>query len=210
MTKEARQIAIIGGGIAGLTAAYDLTKDGPTGRRPHVTIYEAGPELGGLAAGFRGRPEWDWPLEHFYHHLFTNDDAIFELTNELELGESLKVYKPTTVMHTQGQNYAFDSPLRLLQYPHLSMVDKLRMGVVLAYLRYHPRPPWQSFDHKLADDWLRRTMGRGYESTWRPMLQGKFGDHYQQVNLAWFWARIYKRTPKLGYYDGGFQAFVDA
>ena len=53
-------------------------------------------------------------------------------------------------------------------------------------------------------------MGRsGYETVWQPMLQGKFGDHFAEVNLAWFWARIYKRTPKLGYYQGGFQAFVD-
>jgi protoporphyrinogen oxidase len=42
------------------------------------------------------------------------------------------------------------------------------------------------------------------------MLEGKFGPHYREVNLAWFWARIYKRTPRLGYYRGGFQAFVDA
>ena len=56
----------------------------------------------------------------------------------------------------------------------------------------------------------RDKMGRtGYAVTWQPMLQGKFGNHYDQVNLAWFWARIYKRTPKLGYYRGGFQAFVD-
>jgi len=42
------------------------------------------------------------------------------------------------------------------------------------------------------------------------MLEGKFSDHYQEVNLAWFWARIVKRSPRLGYYKGGFQAFVDA
>jgi protoporphyrinogen oxidase len=29
------------------------------------------------------------------------------------------------------------------------------------------------------------------------------------VNLAWFWARVYKRTQQLGYYRGGFQTFVD-
>ena len=51
---------------------------------------------------------------------------------------------------------------------------------------------------------------RGYDMLWRPMLEGKFSDHYQEVNLAWFWARIVKRSPRLGYYKGGFQAFVDA
>jgi protoporphyrinogen oxidase len=28
--------------------------------------------------------------------------------------------------------------------------------------------------------------------------------------MAWFWARIHKRSSKLGYFQGGFQAFVDA
>lgn len=53
-------------------------------------------------------------------------------------------------------------------------------------------------------------MGRtAYQTLWQPMLQGKFGAHYADVNLAWFWARMVKRTQRLGYYRGGFQAFVD-
>ncbi len=202
------RIAIVGGGLAGLTAAYDLLRS-PT-RPITVTIYEAGAQLGGLAAGFKGRASWDWPLEHFYHHLFTNDDAILGLTRELGLAEHLEVHRPTTVIHYQGQNYPFDSPLRLLLFSKLSLVDRVRMGMVLAYLKYHPRPPWQQFDKLLADQWLRRWIGKtGYEVIWQPMLQGKFGAHYDEVNLAWFWARIYKRTPKLVYYAGGFQVLID-
>jgi protoporphyrinogen oxidase len=41
-------------------------------------------------------------------------------------------------------------------------------------------------------------------------LVGKFGDYYQDVNMAWMWARLHKRTPHLGYFVGGFQAFADA
>jgi len=202
------RIAIVGGGLAGLTAAYDLLR---TSAHPvAVTIYEAGAQLGGLAAGFKGHATWDWPLEHFYHHLFTNDDAILSLTRELGLADRLQIHRPTTVIHYQGRNYPFDSPLRLLLFSELSLVDRLRMGMVLAYLKYHPRPPWQQFDKLLADQWLRRWLGKtGYEVIWQPMLQGKFGAHYNEVNLAWFWARIYKRTPKLVYYAGGFQVLVD-
>lgn len=197
---------MIGGGIAGLTAAYDLTR-GPNPAA--VTVFEAGAELGGLAAGFRGRPSWEWPLEHFYHHLFTNDDAIIGLTRELGLEPLLETYRPTTVLHTHGENHPFDTPLRLLQFPYLSLVQKLRMGAVLAFLKYWPFPPWRRFDRVLADAWLARWIGRsGYEAVWGPMLDGKFGPYAQQVNLAWFWARIYKRTSHLAYYRGGFQAFV--
>ncbi len=201
------QIAVIGGGIAGLTAAYHLARSG----RCQVTVYEAAEELGGLAAGFRGRPTWDWPLEKFYHHLFTNDRAILDLVAELGIRHRVTVHRPTTVMHYRGANYPFDSPLRVLRFPHLPLVDKLRMGLVLAYLRYHPRPPWQRFDRMVAHQWLERWMGpRAYRTLWQPMLEGKFGPHYREVNLAWFWARIYKRTPRLAYFQGGFQTFIDA
>ncbi len=200
------RIAIIGGGIAGLTAAYELAGAG----RTRVHLFENGPELGGLASGFKGRESWDWPLEKFYHHLFTNDDAILRLTEEIGAADLLEIHRPSTVMHFQGANYPLDSPARLLRFPHLSLPQKLRMGVVLAYLKYHPRPPWRAFDGLLADQWLARRMGEtAYGKLWRPMLEGKFGPHFRAVNLAWFWARVYKRTPRLGYYRGGFQAFAD-
>ena len=191
------RVAVIGGGIAGLTAAYDLTRH--YRNAVDVTVYEGGAALGGLAAGFRGRPTWEWPLEHFYHHLFTNDDAIIGLTKELGLEPMLQVYRPTTVMHVKGRNYPFDSPLRLLQFPLLPLFAKLRMGAVLAFLKLLPGPWWKLYDRIEADAWLARWMGEsGYDAVWRPMLQGKFGPYYEQVNLAWFWARIYKRTPRLG------------
>jgi protoporphyrinogen oxidase len=44
---------------------------------------------------------------------------------------------------------------------------------------------------------------------WEPMLQGKFGPYYKDVNMAWMWARFHARTSRLGTYEGGFQAFVD-
>jgi protoporphyrinogen oxidase len=42
------------------------------------------------------------------------------------------------------------------------------------------------------------------------MLISKFGEKfYRDVNMAWFWARLHKRTPRLGYFVGGFQGFAD-
>lgn len=205
------RIAVIGGGLAGLSAAYDLAQT-PVNKPPDVQIhvYEAKPTLGGLAVGFKGRPEWDWSLEHFYHHIFTNDDAILDLTKELGMSDQVDILSPVTSMFFEGKNYAFDSPFRLLAFPHLPLIDKLRMGFVIAYLRYHPKPPWESFDKQLADQWLERWMGdRSYAKLWQPMLEGKFDTFYNRVNLAWFWARIYKRTKDLGYYKGGFQTFTD-
>jgi protoporphyrinogen oxidase len=51
---------------------------------------------------------------------------------------------------------------------------------------------------------------RTYQTLWEPLLVGKFGPHYEEVNAAWFWARVKARTPRLGTFEGGFQAFLDA
>jgi len=57
---------------------------------------------------------------------------------------------------------------------------------------------------------MRKWAGdRVYEAMWEPMLKGKFGPHYKDVNMAWMWARIHARTSRLGTYEGGFQAFAD-
>ncbi|MCB9122253.1 MAG: NAD(P)/FAD-dependent oxidoreductase [Caldilineaceae bacterium] len=204
-----QRVAIIGGGVAGLTAAYDLTRPAMQGRFA-VTLFESAANLGGLAAGFKGRPEWEWPLEHYYHHLFLSDRAMLGLLDEIGFAHALKSYRPNTAIHTQGKNYPLDSVTRVLRFPLIPFVDRVRMGMVIGYLRYHPAKPWRDFDKILADEWLRAKMGsKAYEAAWEFQLQGKFGAYYKQVNLAWFWARVYARTPKLAYFDGGFQAFVD-
>jgi protoporphyrinogen oxidase len=204
-----KRVAVVGGGVTGLTAAFDLTAPAAAGAMS-VTVLEGAPYLGGLAAGFKGRPEWEWPLEHFYHHLFLSDRTMLALLDEIGFGHALKSYRPTTAIHTQGKNYPLDSVGRVLGFPLIPLIDRIRMGMVVGYLRYHPARPWRDFDKIEADAWLRRAMGRkAYEAAWEFQLQGKFGDHYQEVNLAWFWARIFARTPKLAYFDGGFQSFVD-
>jgi protoporphyrinogen oxidase len=50
---------------------------------------------------------------------------------------------------------------------------------------------------------------RVYEQMWKPLLIGKFGPYYKDVNMAWMWARIKARTTRLGTFEGGFQRFAD-
>lgn len=196
------RILVIGAGVAGLSAAYDLARLGY-----QVTVWEGAPYPGGLAAGFKAG-HWDWPLEKFYHHLFQSDRAIIHLAQEIGIGGDIFFRRPITSIWFRGRAYPFDSPLRVLLFPHLSLMDKLRMGLVIAYLRFSRR--WQRFERVTAHAWLSRAMGeRAYRALWEPLLVGKFGDHYRDVNLAWFWARIHKRSPALGYFRGGFQHFAD-
>jgi len=201
--RQLMKIAIIGAGIAGLSAAYDLVNAGH-----QVTIFESSAQAGGLAAGFKA-DGWSWPLEHFYHHWFSNDDDILGLMEELGVRQKAFFPRPTTSFYVNGNIYPFDTPLRVLMYPELSFVHKVRLGLVTLYLRFTKN--WQALEQETAHTWLQRMIGaEAYHRLWEPMLIGKFGDHYQEVNMAWFWARIYKRTPRLGYFEGGFQGFIDA
>jgi protoporphyrinogen oxidase len=211
-------IAIIGAGITGLTAAYDLARGGHS-----VTVYEARPYPGGLAAGFRD-DRWEWHLEHFYHHWFASDEDLIELIGELSARDRLFFRRPTTTLFYRGQLFPLDSPVpwlrlvpfpplhravRVLQFTPLPFLDRLRAGLVGAYLTLIR--DWCPLEGVSAHDWMSRTVGRrAYEVLWRPLLVSKFGEeHYREVNMAWMWARLHKRTASLGYFEGGFQAFID-
>ncbi len=197
------KIAIIGAGVAGLAAAYDLVGAGHA-----VTIYEAAAVPGGLAAGFKSE-RWAWHLEHFYHHWFQSDHDVLGLIDEIGQGDKVFFPRPVTSLYVDGQIYPFDSPLRMLLFPKLSLIPKLRFGLVGLYLRLTKN--WPALESETAHDWLIRTMGQtAYKILWEPLLVGKFGDYYKEVNMAWFWARVHKRSPRLGYFEGGFQAFIDA
>jgi protoporphyrinogen oxidase len=200
MTRH--HVIIVGAGIAGLSAAYDLLEVGH-----RVTLLEAADHTGGLAAGFRDE-RWEWPLEKFYHHLFTSDKAIIALVKELGIADHLFFPRPiTSVMHN-GAIVPFDSPMAWIRYPGFNLLDVARFGFVSAYLRF--TNPWRRLEQETADTWMSRWYGEKiHAQTWRPLLIGKFGPYYQHANMAWMWARLKVRSPRLGYFQGGFQFFVD-
>lgn len=196
------KVAIVGAGIAGLAAAHDLNNAGH-----EVTIFEAANYVGGLAAGFK-ESQWDWSVEHYYHHWFAYDRDVLGLINELGLQQKVIFKRPLTVVFYQERFYPLDSPLAALTFPGFTLMDKARFGLVTAYLRY--LAPWEPLEQYTAEEWIRRYYGsRLYNIFFEPLLISKFGPYYKDVNMAWFWARFKARSPRLGTYVGGFQAFAD-
>jgi protoporphyrinogen oxidase len=92
-----------------------------------VTLYEAADHAGGLASGFRDEA-WEWPLEKFYHHIFTSDKAIIQLVAELGMAEALFFPRPTTSVMYEGKIVPFDSPLRWITFPGFNLLDVARFG----------------------------------------------------------------------------------
>jgi protoporphyrinogen oxidase len=199
-----KKIAIIGAGIGGMAAAYDLARAGHS-----VSIFESSDHVGGLASGFK-EPHWDWWVEKYYHHWFASDRHILGLIDELGWRDQVIFPRPYTVMYYKDKFYPFDSIPAALMFPGLGWgIDKIRFGLVGLYLRLTNN--WRTLENVTVDAWMRKWAGdRVYELMWEPLLIGKFGERYaQQVNMAWMWARLKARTTRLGTFQGGFQAFAD-
>ena len=75
-------VAVVGAGLAGLTAALRITESGH-----RVKVFERYPRPGGLARVMEVEGE---PLEAFYHHLFTSDTAYISLAEELGVADLIE------------------------------------------------------------------------------------------------------------------------
>lgn len=197
------RVGIIGAGAAGLAAAWDFARAGHA-----VTVYEADARVGGLASGFRD-DRWDWTMEKFYHHWFETDSEILALAQELGLRDQIIFPRPKTSYWIGGKIYRSEMNASMLGLP-LSVIALLRLGLVGVYLKFITRD-WRSLEKYTADTWMRRWMGdEAYSKLWQPLLIGKFSERYREVNMAWLWARVKTRSLRLGIFQGGFQAFLEA
>jgi protoporphyrinogen oxidase len=211
MNDRAASIAIIGGGVTGLIAAYRLLQHGH-----RVQIFEAGPSVGGLVRTFD--PGGD-RLECFYHHLFTGDGAAIRMLDELDLLKTIR-WRPSRVgIYYNGRIYPFTSTLDLMKFtPLLGIRDRIRFGLLALSLRR--RREAGQFDDITAIEWLRHNAGqRALDVVWEPLLRGKFGEMADQVSMTWLWNRVSQRfssrgilsqTEVLGYQIGSFSVWIEA
>ena len=188
------RVGVIGGGAAGLAAAFELLRQGH-----EVEVFERAPFLGGQASTFDvggGR------LERGYHHLFTSDTDMVWLIHELGLGEKLAWIPSKVGMYHSGRIWPFTTPTDLLKFSAISLADRMRLGFVTLALRR--RRSWRSLENVTAAEWLPKWAGkRAYEAVWEPLLRGKFGRYYDQIGMTWFWGKIALRLASRGKSLGG-------
>jgi protoporphyrinogen oxidase len=207
---EKQHFGIVGGGIAGLTAALRLAQAGH-----RVTLWERGPRFGGQAAAF---PVEGNDLEYFYHHLFQSDREIVALIEELGIGDHL-LWLPSNVGYfADGNIYPLNGAKDLLKLGIIPFHDRLRLGLVTAYLQ--KVKSWKKYEKITAEHWLKRALGkRAYEKTLGAQLDAKFGKFQSDVAMVWFWGKIWLRTTsrkspldqeKLGYIRGSFNVLIEA
>lgn len=204
-----RSVVVVGGGFCGLSAAYDLAKQGVK-----VTLLEADPEVGGLAGCFDAGGT---RLEKFYHHWFTSDLEIIALIEELGQQDRV-VYRPSnTGMYFANEIYRLSSPLDLLRFAPLPVLDRIRLGVLA--LRARRVKDWRALESRSAAEWLRSMGGeRVFEVVWDPLLRGKFGAVAEEISAVWMWNKLKLRgssrssdgSERLAYYRGGFAALAES
>ncbi|HRB04518.1 MAG TPA: FAD-dependent oxidoreductase, partial [Ilumatobacteraceae bacterium] len=121
-TPEAQRWGVVGAGVLGMSLALRLAREGH-----HVTLFEAGDVLGGLAGPWQvGDVTWD----RHYHVTLLSDQrtrAMYEAVGitdaELHWVETKTgYYGPDRIMRSVSNAVEF------LKLPGLSPLDKVRLG----------------------------------------------------------------------------------
>ena len=202
-------ISIIGGGITGLSVAYYLSKEGFD-----VTVYESSYFFGGQASSIKID---NYFIERGYHHIFRNDFEIINLIDELGLNESLEWHISSVGMYSDKSLYKFSTPLDLLKYKPISLINRIRLGLISLYLQR--RKNWKNYESISANNWILKYAGKEiYNKVWGPLLKAKFGLYHEVVAMPWFWSKMKTRFASrnkkgdeiLGYLKYSFEELINS
>ena len=211
------RVGIVGGGILGVTLGYFLSQSGA-----HVDIYEAGPDIGGLAGPMKLSDGTE--VDRFYHAILSSDRHLRELCAELGLADQMR-FKQTRMgfyvadgEECGGRIYSMNSSVELLRFPLLTWVDRFRLGLTVLAAQLNRNPA--ALDEISVEDWLIRYGGRhAYEALWRPMLKAKFDGGFDQVPATWIWSRLVRmkstrsgvdQKEEAGHITGGYNRHLHA
>lgn len=203
------QVTVVGAGFSGLSAAYELAKNGVK-----VTVLEAESQVGGLAAAFEVGGE---KLDRFYHHWFVNDLDVMQLIDELGLKNRLRIIPTNTGVYVGKGFYKLSTPWDVLTFTPLSFLDRIRLGILV--LKVRNTKDWMQLEGKTAHQWLLHVAGENvYRVVWQPLLIGKFGPYAEQISAVWFWNKLKLRggsrgkggEERLAYLNGGFVGLAES
>jgi protoporphyrinogen oxidase len=200
-----KKVAIIGGGISGLASGFRVAQLGH-----EVTLIEGEDFLGGLGTTF---PYRGGHLERFYHCILPEDDALIRLIHEVGLGHELLWRGTDMGFMYRRKVYPMNTPMDLLTFAPLSIVDRFRMGLMGIRARTHGLSP--QLDDVPVAEWIKGQVGeRAFQILWRPLLEAKIGDQYPGIPALWLSSRMArekntKREVK-GCLTRGYRSLIDA
>ncbi|HMM66315.1 MAG TPA: NAD(P)/FAD-dependent oxidoreductase [Dokdonella sp.] len=203
-------VIVVGAGFTGLTAALELARAGKK-----VLVLEADSAPGGLAGSFEFRD--GVRIEKFYHHWFNNDEYVPELVHELGLDSEIVTHPSRTGMYFNGRQWRLSTPLDLLRFKPLSLLNRIRLGLLVFQVRRVK--DWRTIEHLSIREWLEPLCGNEvFRIVWEPLIRSKFSIYADQVNAVWFWKKLVLRGStrdkrggeELVYFRGGFGRLAEA
>lgn len=180
-TPTQQRVAIVGGGIMGVTLAYRLAQKGLK-----VTIYERGDNLGGLV----GYMDYDGlRIDLFYHTILSSDMQMQALIKESGVENKLHFTETKQGFYDSGKLYPFNTPVDLMTYPPLNIFQRFRLGLQVIYAQFED--DWHNMDKIPVEKWLMSVSGRGvYTKVWKPLLRAKFDSTATDVPATYIWSRL--------------------
>lgn len=212
--NDSRSIAVIGGGMLGLSLAHRLCEQG----RP-VTIYEAAPTVGGLAGAWSLPVEGEEPIvwDRHYHVTLLSDSHTRGILDELGLDQEIEWVKTRTGYYSEGRLSSVSNTLEFLRLPALNLIDKLRLGGTIWY--GSRVTDWRRLEQIDVETWLRQLSGRrAFRRFWLPQLRAKLGEAYTETSAAFLWATIQRlyaarrsglKEEMFGYVPGGYARVLE-
>jgi protoporphyrinogen oxidase len=208
--SSTQDYAIVGGGLLGMTLAWELAKGGH-----RISLFEAGSSPGGLASAWQiGDIVWD----RHYHVTLFSDAYLRSLLGELGLDREMQWRKVRTGFYCNGSLHPFSRPVDFLRFPLLGPIDKLRFALAITRASRIESPA--EIEGLTVEEWLVKISGKTvYEAMWRPLLRCKLGDDYQTTSASFIWATIRRlyaarrtgtRQELFGYLPGGYSRMLQA
>jgi len=204
-------VAVVGGGIMGITLAYQLSKQGV-----QVEVFEASNVLGGLA-GPLVLPDGT-EVDRFYHAILSSDSELVSLCTELGIVDEMRFKETRTGFYLDGKIYSMNNIMEFLRFPPLGWIDRFRLG--LTVLQAQRVSDWRALEGVNVEEWLLKWSGENtYLNIWQPMLRAKFDGSFANVPATWIWSRLVRvkstrsgasQKEMAGHIIGGYKRLIEA
>ena len=180
------KVAVIGGGLAGLSAACALADAGY-----QITLFERRPFLGGRASSYE-HPGTGEVVDNCQHVLLGCCTNLRDLYRRLGVQDKVRWYKSITFLEPGGRSGTiessvlpapFHSAISFAKFGLLSLREKL--GIARALVALMPGVPEESGDNFLA--WLQRKgqTQAAIDRFWAPVLISSLNEELDKSSVKY-------------------------
>ena len=169
--RAAKNVCILGGGLAGLAAANKLVKAGFD-----VTILEGAPFLGGLASSIMVEGQ---EVPRFNHHIVRTNTLTLKYLQQYHLMGHNTWKRINLAVAYDGKVKNINKPWNYFSFDYLNFWEKLRFGLFGVYVSYILNPD-NLADNLDAQTYLKRMCGA---SVTRKMYLQLYGRNKFDISL---------------------------